>query len=154
MLFLDRLLFVLERQPTALVARTIGLPYRPLLTGRISLPSFTPRVISKINATYYKVAYNELRATGWSARNARRMKYYHPDEITQLNMSLNDKIDFLAEGLMAQKIGREGLSLKDIDIDSFYNEARESIKEGMERSQKDAEEILEKYPGPGSEYLA
>ncbi|GAG49368.1 unnamed protein product [marine sediment metagenome] len=85
-----------------------------------------------------------MRETGFSATQARRFSWHTPGRVTEVTNILKGKIDYLSKGYLGGVAERRGLSIDEVTTPYYRRQAKESIIEGLQKSEKTWEE-WEKY---------
>jgi len=140
---LRQLFYIAENNPFAVIARTTGIAYRTVLALRTGQVTFTSAFKSSIRNMYQREAYGRLRATGYSASQARRWSWYAPERVVIKEFSLKYKIGELATGAVASRLHKAGIPTGQGAVEALFDEMYEKVKLGIQRSIEPTEIIFD-----------
>jgi len=136
-----QLFYIAQEQSFAAIARGTGIPYRTILALREREITLSTLMKNKIRNMYQREAYSRLRRTGFSTKEARRWSWYKPERVTIKDLSMKNKISYLATGATAQKLEAEGIPTTKEATDELFDDMYEKVKEGIQASDKTTEAI-------------
>ena len=141
--FLKQLAYTAKTNSFAAIARATGIPYRTVLRLKNGLGTVIPEYKRVIRNMYQRTAYANLKRAGLSANQANRFSWYRP-EVVKVNAHLVEfKVGELATGKVAAKLRKLNLSTTQENVDKYYDDVFEAIKEGMRKSPLQLEDILD-----------
>jgi hypothetical protein len=87
-----------------------------------------------VRALYQRESYAAMKEVGFSASQANRFRAYAPSSVLDLMREVSDKISELAWGLaIANKESDEDSGIFN-DLESYYEDAYDDIRNGFENS--------------------
>lgn len=94
---------------------------------------------------YGRVAYSEMRVTGFSVSQASRFRYSDPTVMSGRINTVSNLVKDLAKGSLSSQIEREGVTYTTGQYASKLSDRIESVLEGMQQSTKVYEQWIDEY---------
>ena len=145
----DKLIFVAQRRAISYITSKTTLSTYAIRQFKLGhLPKVNLDRFS-INAMYRTEAYRYARQTGFSVKNATRIRDWSVSRMLGETQRLTEIIDRYASNIINQKAMRDRLTGIYKDYDVYYQENIEWIKNSYRKSKKTMEEIEENaYDSP------
>jgi hypothetical protein len=132
----SQLLFVLEGRSKAWISRATGIPSSTVsyvVAGKRRLPAV---YTDEVRRMYRRETYRRLRASGMSANQANRFKWYSAPKVGYYIKQMNYKVRFLALGHMSDWYEPVYKNGRKLEGEEKLAEIERQVREGLRKSRE------------------